>query len=67
MPASDADPQASAATSYPGDATFVTARSDSADGGTAGTVFGVGANCNKWDDAKAQHGDIHSTSRLLVK
>ena len=51
MPASDADPQASAAAPHPGDATCVAARSDSADGGSAGTVFLGGANCYKSGDA----------------
>ena len=50
---SDADPQASAAAPHPGDASCVAARSDSADGGSAGTSFGVGANCYKLDDAKS--------------
>jgi hypothetical protein len=36
MPASDANPQASAAAPHPGDATCVAARSDSADGGSTG-------------------------------
>ena len=42
LPTSDADPQSSVAASYPGDATCVAARSDSADGGSADTVFGGG-------------------------
>ena len=50
MPASDADPQASAAAPHPGDATRVAARSDSADGGSAVTIFGVEANCYKCGD-----------------
>ena len=53
MPASDADPQASAAAPHPGDATYATVRSGLADGGNAGTVFSVGANCYKWSDAKS--------------
>jgi hypothetical protein len=51
MPASDTDPQASVAASHPGDATRVAARSDLADWGSAGTVFGVVAICYKWGDA----------------
>ena len=51
MPASDADPQASAAAPHPGDATRVAARSDSADGGSAGTIFWGVANCYESGDA----------------
>ena len=53
MPASDADPQASAAAPHPGDTTYAAVRSGLADGGNAGTVFSVGANCYKWSDAKS--------------
>ena len=53
MPTSDADPQTSATASHPGNVTRVAARSDSADGGSAGTVFGVVAICYKWGDAKS--------------
>jgi hypothetical protein len=52
MRASEAEPQASAAASHPGDATRVAARSDLANGGGAGTVFGVVAICYKWGDVK---------------
>ncbi len=48
MPASDANPLASATAPHPGDVTRVAARSDSADGGSAGTVFGIVAICYKW-------------------
>jgi hypothetical protein len=51
LPTSVADPQSSVAASYLGDATCVAVQSNSAAGGSAGTVFGVGANCNKWGDA----------------
>ncbi len=53
MPTSDATPQTSAAAPHPGDWTRVAARSDSADGGSAGTVFGIVAICYKWGDAKS--------------
>ncbi len=53
MPASDADPQASATAPHPaGDVTRVAAQSDSADGGSAGTIFGVVAICYKWGDVR---------------
>lgn len=53
MPTSDADPQTSATASHPGDVTRVAARSDSADGGSAVTIFGIVAICYKWGDAKS--------------
>ena len=37
----------------PVDAICVAARSDLANGGSAHTVFGVGANCYKWGDVKS--------------
>ena len=42
LPTSDANPPESVAAPHPGDATYVVARSDSADGGSAGTILGGG-------------------------